>query len=54
MAANPRRYRVLAGINYPVEGKFDEQRAEPGDIVEDIPPSVVELWLEQGVIEAVT
>ncbi|HZN76027.1 MAG TPA: hypothetical protein VFC00_30720 [Micromonosporaceae bacterium] len=47
-----KRYRVLVGINYPPKGKGDtEKRAEPGDVVDDLPPGVVKVWLEQGVIE---
>lgn len=46
------RYRVLVGINYLPAGKGKtERRAEPGDIVSDLPPSVVKAWLEQRVIE---
>lgn len=46
-----KRYRVLVGINYLPKGKGDiEKRAEPGDVVDDLPPGVVKVWLEQGVI----
>lgn len=44
-------YEVKVGINYLPNGKGDtEKRAEPGDIVDDLPPGVVKVWLEQGVI----
>jgi len=47
-----KRYRVLVGVNYLPKGKGDkEKRAEPGDVVDDLPPGVVKVWLEQGVIE---
>lgn len=46
-----KRYRVLVGINYLPKGKGDtEKRAEPGDVVDDLPPSVVPIWFEQNVI----
>lgn len=53
MAAKPRKaYRVLVGVNYLPDGKGDtEKRADPGAIVDDLPPSVVKTWLEQAVIE---
>jgi hypothetical protein len=38
-------YRVLAGISY------REQRAEPGDIVDNLLPGEVEWMLADGVIE---
>lgn len=48
-----KKYRVLVGIDYmPARGK-EPKRAEPGDIVADLPASVVETWLERGVIAPV-
>jgi hypothetical protein len=38
-------YRVLAGINY------RDQRAEPGDIVDNLLPGEVDWMLADGVIE---
>lgn len=47
-------YRVLVGINYLPRGRgTTEKRAEPGELVDDLPASVVEVWLEQRVIEEV-
>lgn len=47
-----KRYRVLVGVNYLPKGKGDkERRAEPGDVVDDLPTSVVPIWLERKVIE---
>lgn len=43
------RYRVLTGLNYPVDGV--ETRVEPGEIVEDIPASAITALLFQGDIE---
>lgn len=47
MAGTPDQYRVLVGINYPPGDK----RAEPGDIVNDLPDYAIKGLLEQGVIE---
>lgn len=48
------RWLVKIGINYPnMFGKGIEVRAEPGEIVDDIPPDAIDWWLEQGVIEEV-
>jgi hypothetical protein len=44
-------FRVLVGLNYP--GKDGEQRAEPGDIVSDLPAKSVKWLTEQGHIEPV-
>jgi hypothetical protein len=45
-------YRVLIGVNYMAYGKGRiELRAEPGDVVTNLPPAVIEAWLVQGVIE---
>lgn len=46
-----KQYDVHVGINYLPNGKGDtEKRAEPGDVVDDLPASVVPIWLERGVI----
>lgn len=46
-----KQYDVLIGINYLPNGKGDkEKRAEIGDVVDDLPPGVIDVWLEQGVI----
>lgn len=48
-----KQYRVLVGIDYvPAKGKTPK-RAEPGDIVGDLPPGVIGVWVEQRVIEPV-
>jgi hypothetical protein len=42
------------GVSYLAHGKgTNEKRAEPGDIVTNLPPSVIEIWLDQDVIEEV-
>lgn len=38
-------YRALVGINYPTKG--GEKRAEPGDVVSDLPAKSVQ-WLQAG------
>lgn len=44
-------YVVLVGCSYPPHGKGStEKRAEPGDIVTDLPPASIPVLLEQGVI----
>lgn len=50
MAAS--KYRVLVGVSYPGP-KGKEKRAEPGDVVKDLPPESVPWLLEQGYIEPV-
>ncbi len=42
------KYRVLVGINYP-----PDKRAEPGDVVIDLPQKSVSWLVDQGYIEAV-
>ena len=42
------KHRVLVGINYP-----PDKRAEPGEIVADLPAKSVGWLLEQGYIEPV-
>lgn len=44
MASAP--YKVNIGINYP-----PNKRAEPGDVVRDLPPASIKGLLESGVIE---
>lgn len=46
--ATPTQYRVLVGLNYP-----PERRAEPGEVVQDLPKASVPWLLEQGYIEVV-
>lgn len=46
-----REYRVLVGLNYPPHGKGRERRAEPGDVVDDLPKSAIAHLLEAGSIE---
>lgn len=46
--ASKPRYRVNIGLNYP-----PNRRAEPGDVVDDLPRTTVVLLQEQGVIELV-
>lgn len=46
-----KQFDVLVGINYLPNGKGDKEvRAEPGDVVDNLPLSVVPIWLEQHVI----
>jgi len=44
-----KQYRVNVGLNYPPNDK----RAEPGDIVDDLPPGSVGWLLDAGAIEPV-
>jgi len=39
-------YRVLVGLDYP-----PDRRAEPGDVVEDLPGKSIKWLSEQGLIE---
>lgn len=63
-----KRYRVKVGLNYPTDPAIDARlrageqipwedrgmrRAEPGQIVDDIPPLSVPWLIEQGVIEEI-
>jgi len=41
-------YRVLTGLSYP-----PDKTAEPGDIVDDLPPKSAKWLLDQGHIENV-
>jgi hypothetical protein len=43
------KYRVLVGINYPPGDK----RAEPGDVVDDIPPSSIGWLVRDGIVKPV-
>lgn len=46
-------YKVLKGMNYRPNGKGQETRAEPGDVVSNLPKKSIE-WLERvGAIEEV-
>jgi hypothetical protein len=42
-------YEVVTGLNYPT--KAGEKRAEPGDVVTDLPAKSIEWLLEQGHIK---
>lgn len=44
-----RTHRVLVGVNYHAKGA--EVRREPGDLADDIPADVVDVWLAENVIE---
>lgn len=50
--AQSESYRVLTGLDYPARG--GPKRAEPGDVVTDLPPKSIGWLLEQGHIERVT
>lgn len=39
-------YRVLVGLDYP-----PDRRAEPGDVVDDLPGKSIKWLTEQGLIE---
>lgn len=41
-------YRVLVGLDYP-----PDRRAEPGDVVEDLPGKSIKWLTDQGLIEPV-
>jgi hypothetical protein len=49
MAEKKPRYKVLKGINYPP----DNRRAEPGDIVDDIPEYGIRGFIAADAIEPV-
>jgi hypothetical protein len=42
------KYKVLVGLDYP-----PDKRAEPGDVVDDLPRQSIPWLLEQGYIEMV-
>lgn len=44
------KFKVLVGINYPTKGG-KEKRAEPGEVVSDIPAKSIGWLVEQGIIE---
>jgi hypothetical protein len=44
------KQRVLVGLNYP-DGKGGEKRAEPGDIVDDLPERSVKGLQKNGYVE---
>ncbi len=48
MPSTKPKYRVNVGINYP-----PNKRAEPGDIISDLPPGAEESLLKMGAIEKV-
>lgn len=51
MPAKAKAYRVEVGISYPPKrGKGPERRAEPGDLVTDLPASAIPGLLDQGAI----
>lgn len=47
-----KRYRVKVGLNYPTKGG-KEKRAEPGDMVSDLPVKSLPLLIDLGYIEEV-
>lgn len=44
-----KRYRVNVGLDYEAKGK--PRRAEPGDVVDDIPAASLPWLTEQGYVE---
>lgn len=47
--ATATKYRVLTGLDYP-----PNKRAEPGDVVDDLPGKSIKWLLEQGHVEKAT
>ena len=47
------KYRILKGVNYTPSRGGQERRAEPGDVVEDLPGRIIPTWRDEGVIEPV-
>lgn len=47
-----RKYRATTGINYP--GRRGEKRADPGDIVSDLPSTSLDWLLSRGYVERVS
>lgn len=43
------KHRVLIGINYP-DGAGGEKRAEPGDVIDDLPDKAIKALEADGVI----
>lgn len=54
MPAKPKAkpYRVLVGLNYPGQSGA-EKRADPGDVVTDLPAQSIPWLVEDGYIEPV-
>lgn len=48
MPSTKPKYRVITGINYP-----PSKRAEPGDVINDLPPGAEDTLLKLGAIEKV-
>lgn len=48
MPSTKPKYRVIVGINYP-----PSKRAEPGDVIADLPPGSEASLLKLGAIEKV-
>lgn len=48
MSNEKKTYLVVTGLDYEVKGKA--KRAEPDDLVDDLPPKSVKWLLEQGLI----
>lgn len=48
-----KRYRVIKGVNYTPRGSTVEKRAEPPEVVDDLPPSSLGWLTAQGVVEEV-
>lgn len=46
------KYTVLVGIDYP-DGKGGELRAEPGDVVDDLPAKSIGWLTEQAIVALV-
>lgn len=45
-------YRVLVGLNYPTKAGLDK-RAEPGDVITDLPAKSVGWLVDEGYVEEV-
>lgn len=46
------KYRALVGLNYP-NPEGGEFRAEPGDVLDDLPHKSIQWLMDQGCIEHV-
>jgi len=42
------QYRVIVGVDYP-----PDRRAEPGDVVDDLPGKSIKWLVDQGIVEPV-
>lgn len=51
--AEPQRYEVLVGLNYPTTDEPD-RRAEPNSVVDDIPAQSLKWLLADGLIRKTT